>query len=97
MKAPNYMRSELKEGMDLGGGAPGVHVFEAASLGNLMPATADEAKSLIPSLKRFDDEDVTKMCQIVQRCLSTSSLISSLRPCSYWSRAPEASSHLFQQ
>lgn len=53
--------------MDLGGGATGVHVYEAASLGNLMPATADEAKSLIPSLKRFDDEDLTKMCNIVQR------------------------------
>eukprot|EP00285_Hemiselmis_virescens_P018133 CAMPEP_0173388170 /NCGR_PEP_ID=MMETSP1356-20130122/10549_1 /TAXON_ID=77927 ORGANISM="Hemiselmis virescens, Strain PCC157" /NCGR_SAMPLE_ID=MMETSP1356 /ASSEMBLY_ACC=CAM_ASM_000847 /LENGTH=141 /DNA_ID=CAMNT_0014345013 /DNA_START=142 /DNA_END=567 /DNA_ORIENTATION=+ len=48
-----------------------VHGFEAASLGNLMPATADEAKSLITSLQRFDDEDVKQMCNIVQRYKKT--------------------------
>ena len=57
-----HLTSELMEYGNLG-----VHGFEAASLGNLMPATADEAKSLIASLKRFDDADITALCNIVQR------------------------------
>jgi DNA-directed RNA polymerase subunit F len=33
--------------------------FEIAALSNLCPETAEEAKSLIPSLaKRFDDEEL---------------------------------------
>uniref|UniRef100_A0A6U2HTM3 RNA polymerase Rpb4/RPC9 core domain-containing protein n=1 Tax=Hemiselmis andersenii TaxID=464988 RepID=A0A6U2HTM3_HEMAN len=59
-------KRELQELRDLK-----VHGFEAASLCNLMPATADEAKSLIASLKRFDDDDVTQMCNIVQRYKKT--------------------------
>ncbi|CAD5113384.1 DgyrCDS2557 [Dimorphilus gyrociliatus] len=36
-----------------------LHRFELAALANLCPETADEAKSLIPSLEsRFEDDDI---------------------------------------
>ena len=35
--------------------------FEFAVLVNLCPETAEEAKTLIPTLDRFDDEQVTQM------------------------------------
>jgi hypothetical protein len=49
----------------------GLHTFEAASLGNLMPANADEAKRLIPSLKKFDDSHIMDCCNVVQRYKKT--------------------------
>ncbi len=45
----------------------GLHSFEAASMGNLMPTNADEAKRLIASLTRLSDDDVRECCSIVQR------------------------------
>jgi hypothetical protein len=45
----------------------GLHSFEAASMGNLMPTNADEAKRLIASLSRLSDDDVRECCSIVQR------------------------------
>jgi len=39
-----------------------LHKFEMASLANLCPDSAEEAKSLIPSLEgRFDDEELTQI------------------------------------
>ncbi|EGG21635.1 DNA-directed RNA polymerase II subunit 4 [Cavenderia fasciculata] len=35
-----------------------LHEFEIASLANLCPENSDEAKSLIVSLKRFDDDTI---------------------------------------
>mmetsp|Transcript_55891 Transcript_55891/g.114212 ORF Transcript_55891/g.114212 Transcript_55891/m.114212 type:complete len:139 (+) Transcript_55891:77-493(+) len=45
----------------------GASSFEAASLGNLMPANADEAKHLISSLSRHDDQLIESFCNVVQR------------------------------
>ncbi|ESO92732.1 hypothetical protein LOTGIDRAFT_190227 [Lottia gigantea] len=39
-----------------------LHKFELAALANLCPESADEAKSLIPSLEgRFEDEELTQI------------------------------------
>jgi DNA-directed RNA polymerase II subunit RPB4 len=38
-----------------------LHPFEVASLANLNPTEVEEAKTLIPSLKRFMDDEVQKM------------------------------------
>eukprot|EP00128_Syssomonas_multiformis_P002216 Colp12_sorted_trinity150504_noHs@34932 len=35
----------------------GLHWFEAVSLANLCPESSDEAKTLLPSLQRFVEED----------------------------------------
>ncbi|KAJ1471748.1 HRDC-like protein [Baffinella frigidus] len=45
----------------------GLHTFEAASMGNLMPANAEEAKALIMSLTRFQDDEIQEFCNIVKR------------------------------
>lgn len=36
----------------------GLHQYELASLANLLPEFAEEAKSLIPSLDRFSNEEL---------------------------------------
>lgn len=44
-----------------------IHKFELAALANLCPETAEEAKSLIPSLEgRFDDEELTNLLDDIQ-------------------------------
>ncbi|XP_033097722.1 DNA-directed RNA polymerase II subunit RPB4-like [Anneissia japonica] len=44
-----------------------LHKFEVASLANLCPDTADEARALVPSLEgRFDDEDLQEMMENIQ-------------------------------
>eukprot|EP00054_Salpingoeca_dolichothecata_P003143 m.25544 g.25544 ORF g.25544 m.25544 type:complete len:140 (+) comp13579_c1_seq2:43-462(+) len=45
----------------------GLHSFEQAALANLCPENADEAKTLIPSLKdRIDDEELAEILQDIQ-------------------------------
>ena len=59
----------------------GLHTFEAASMGNLMPANAEEAKALIMSLTRFGDDEIQEFCNIVKRSTSSHpSLPPSLAP-----------------
>jgi len=36
-------------------------------MGNLMPTDVNEAKRMIASLSRFNDEEVSDFCSIVQR------------------------------
>jgi DNA-directed RNA polymerase II subunit RPB4 len=44
-----------------------IHKFELAALANLCPETAEEAKSLIPSLEgRFDDEELSSLLDDIQ-------------------------------
>jgi len=44
-----------------------LHQFELAALANLCPETADEAKSLIPSLEgRFNDEELNTLLDDIQ-------------------------------
>ena len=44
-----------------------LHKFELACLANLCPETAEEAKSLIPSLEgRFDDDDLQQLLDDIQ-------------------------------
>ncbi|CAH1723841.1 DNA-directed RNA polymerase II subunit Rpb4-like [Aphis gossypii] len=48
-----------------------LHKFELASIGNLCPQLADEAKSLIPSLEdRFDDDELQQILDDIQAKLS---------------------------
>jgi len=48
-----------------------LHKFELASIGNLCPQLADEAKSLIPSLEgRFDDDELQQILDDIQTKLS---------------------------
>ena len=43
-----------------------LHPFEVAQLGNLVPQTVEEAKSLIPSLEgRFQDDEIEYMTEYV--------------------------------
>ena len=44
-----------------------IHKFEMAALANLCPESAEEAKSLIPSLEgRFDDEELGTLLEDIQ-------------------------------
>ena len=44
-----------------------LHKFELAALANLCPETAEEAKSLIPSLEgRFDEEELNSLLDDIQ-------------------------------
>ncbi|GJQ69777.1 hypothetical protein Trydic_g22336 [Trypoxylus dichotomus] len=44
-----------------------LHKFELAAIANLCPETAEEAKSLIPSLEgRFEDEDLQALLDDIQ-------------------------------
>ncbi|XP_022908415.1 DNA-directed RNA polymerase II subunit Rpb4-like isoform X2 [Onthophagus taurus] len=44
-----------------------LHKFELAAIANLCPETAEEAKSLIPSLEgRFEDEDLQALLEDIQ-------------------------------
>ncbi|XP_071945956.1 DNA-directed RNA polymerase II subunit RPB4-like [Antedon mediterranea] len=44
-----------------------LHKFEVASLANLCPDTAEEARALVPSLEsRFEDEDMQEMLDNIQ-------------------------------
>jgi len=44
-----------------------LHKFEVATLANLCPETAEEAKSLIPSLQgRFEDDELTQMLEDIK-------------------------------
>jgi len=44
-----------------------MHKFEMASLANLCPDTAEEAKSLIPSLQgRYGDDELTQMLEDIK-------------------------------
>jgi DNA-directed RNA polymerase II subunit RPB4 len=44
-----------------------IHKFELAALANLCPETAEEAKSLIPSLEgRFDEEELNSLLDDIQ-------------------------------
>ena len=76
--AADELRTQLLErtfasgaSTELPGGALGdrLHKFEVASLGNLRPSDAAAARTLIPSLSRFDDSDVRTMLITVARCV----------------------------
>lgn len=44
-----------------------LHKFELASVANLCPETAEEAKALIPSVEgRFEDEELQQMLSDIQ-------------------------------
>jgi DNA-directed RNA polymerase II subunit RPB4 len=44
-----------------------LHKFEIAALANLCPETAEEAKTLIPSLKnKIDDDELQKILEDIQ-------------------------------
>jgi DNA-directed RNA polymerase II subunit RPB4 len=44
-----------------------IHKFELAALANLCPETAEEAKSLIPSLEgRFDEDELNGLLDDIQ-------------------------------
>eukprot|EP00375_Theileria_parva_P002247 XP_764925.1 DNA-directed RNA polymerase II subunit Rpb4 [Theileria parva strain Muguga] len=43
-----------------------LHEFEMASLVNLLPKSADEAKSLIPSLCRIPDDKINKILELLE-------------------------------
>jgi hypothetical protein len=45
-----------------------LHEFEATSLGNLRPDSIEAARSLLPTLSRFDDTDIADMLATVARC-----------------------------
>ena len=61
------LEREFASGADGDGGAK-LHMYEVASLGNLRPSNPAAAKSLVPSLSRFDDSDVRAMLIVVGRC-----------------------------
>ncbi|KAH7821938.1 putative DNA-directed RNA polymerase II subunit RPB4 [Monocercomonoides exilis] len=43
----------------------GFHEYEQAQLANLTPETPEKARSLIPSLKRFDDDALIRVIQLM--------------------------------
>ncbi|KAJ6515188.1 HRDC-like protein [Mycena vitilis] len=45
---------------------PALTQFETAQIANLCPATADEAKSVIPSLVKIDDDRLEALLQDIQ-------------------------------
>eukprot|EP01138_Halocafeteria_seosinensis_P007450 gb/GECG01007615.1/.p1 GENE.gb/GECG01007615.1/~~gb/GECG01007615.1/.p1 ORF type:complete len:186 (+),score=44.68 gb/GECG01007615.1/:1-558(+) len=60
-RTDNEGREERKEGL---------HPYELASLCNLNPGSVEEAKSLIPSLERFTDEDVQAAVEVLKKVAS---------------------------
>ncbi|KAF7313998.1 FAD/NAD(P)-binding domain-containing protein [Mycena chlorophos] len=45
---------------------PGLTQFETAQIANLCPATADEAKSVVPSLVKIDDDRLDALLRDIQ-------------------------------
>lgn len=53
-----------------------LHSFEIASLANLMSKDSEpeEARALIPSLRRFPDEAIAEILSVVDQCKTVNSL-----------------------